>query len=173
MRLCDTLSQPGQRDAFQRFAGRRSRTHVRPSDGIESALESWRKDLETRNLQLKVGQVANNIRMISKQQVRSRIDWPQRLLEPPDDPRKYPHVGQLDPVYVAKVDDYLEKLRHRNPLDPLFAKQLQEATLVQKRGVLLHAPCILISGGRDPASITGLRDITAPEAIRDIFAAPV
>jgi hypothetical protein len=67
------------------------------------------------------------------------------------------------------MDDYLEKVRHRNPLDALFRKRVGEATLKQKRAVLLHAASILISGGRSPASITALRDVTTASAVKEIL----
>jgi integrase len=158
----------GQQDAhvFQGFARFCTLLGARPSEVTKDTLQQYRHWILSKTLKLGVGQRISHVRMIWNRQASSSCDWPQRRLAPPPDPRKYAKADELDPAYIAKVDDYLQKMRHRNPLDPLFPKAVGEATLVQKRGVLLHAGYILLSEG---CSIEDLVDVTKPNAIRIVL----
>jgi integrase len=167
--LCDTVQAPGRRGNFQRFAGFCSRLAERPGDDVEAVLEVWAEWLETKTMQLNVRKTANLTRQIWNKQVRCNPEWPRNTLRVPKNPAHYPHADQVSPEYVRAVDDYLDRRRHRNPLDSLFPKRVGEASLKQVRDVLLHAASILISGGRPPASITALRDVTTAGAVKEIL----
>jgi integrase len=164
--LCQIVTDEQERHVLRCFARFCSLLGIRPSEVTDDTLEQYRRWLLMKTLKLGIGQKINHVRMSWNRQVNSSCEWPQRRLAPPPDPRRHPHADEMDPAYLAKVDDYLQKMRCRNPLDPLFPKAVGEATLVQKRGVLVHAGCILLAEGR---SIKDLPDVTKPEAIRTVL----
>jgi hypothetical protein len=164
--LFECISGEVHRHVFHRFGRFCCRFIIQPHEVTEDTLERYRQWLLARTLKLKVGQRINSVRMIWNKHARENPPWPQRTLSPPPRYSGRFQTDALNPAYIKSVDDYIAKLRHRDPLDPLFPKLITPPTLKQKREVLIRAGCTLIAEGRHPDTISHISRVTTPEAVR-------
>jgi integrase len=151
---------------FARFC---SRNHIAPDEVNESTVEQFRAWRQKRTRRHGIGESINALRYGWNQRAGIDAGWPSRRLNPPPDPRHYVFEDKLSPAYIAWVDEYIGKLRTHNPLDPIFFRKFADATILQRKRVLLRAPSILIASGQSAASITGPGDVLKPDPVRTVL----
>lgn len=97
--------------------------------------------------------------------------WPRpRLTVPDHHQRTVLRAQDLPASFAEELQRYLAWAGGADPFaDPAPARALAERTLRLRRAQLLGAATRLMQAGHDPASITGLAALVAPEAVKAIL----
>jgi integrase len=141
---------------------------IAPADVDDTVFQAFGRDLAEGSLIGQPHKVLQRAAIVWNQAASRRPAWPGQTVAVPDRRRTYILPWTAFPASLeADVQAYLDRLAGKDILDELDFRPLKPASLQTQQYRLRAYLAALVHRGRDPQTITRLRDVVAVDTVKD------
>ena len=169
--LIDRVPREGDQRVLKRFARYCIDRHISPGIVDDNVADAYLRDLLENSLDRKP-RSAHRLALVAWNRTQASVpDWPETRLKVPNHRKWWSlPLATYPKSFQREADTWLEWLGCGDPFDENARSQpLRPATIRTRKYHIRYAAAALVANGRDPTTITSLRDLVEPNTYEAIL----